>query len=208
MKKTILALAVAALVSTSPALAQEFTPYAQMPAGVYSLDKNHASLVWKVSHAGLSNYTARFKSFDADITFDPADVTKSSVKAVIDPLSLETDYVATAEKDFNKNLSTQEQWLNAGTFPQITFTSTSIEKTGDNTGRIHGNLTMLGVSKPVTLDTVFNGAYIDQPFSGKPTIGFSATGQMKRSDWGFDTYIPTIGDNVTFMIEAEFVKKD
>jgi len=207
MKKTALALAVAAISFSTPARAQEFTPYDQMPAGVYSLDKTHASLIWRVKHAGLSNYTARFKSFDADITFDPKDVTKSSVKAAIDPASLETDYAATAEKDFNKNLITEEKWFNAGKFPQITFASTKIEKTGENTGKIHGDLTLLGVTKPVVLDAVFNGAYVQQPFSQKPTLGFSATGSLDRSDWGMDTYVPAIGDKVEIIIEAEFARK-
>lgn len=194
--------------AATPAHAQEMTPWKDMPAGVYSIDKTHASLLWKVSHAGLSNYTARFKSFDADITFDPADLTKSKVTAKIDPASLETDYVPTAEKDFNKNLITQEQWFNAGKFPQITFTSTKIEVTGDNTGKIHGDLTLLGVTKPVVLDAVFNGAYAVQPFSKKPTLGFSATGSLTRSDFGLDTYVPAIGDKVDIVIEAEFAKSN
>lgn len=194
--------------AATPAHAQDMTPWKDMPAGVYSVDKTHASLLWKVSHAGLSNYTARFKSFDADITFDPADLTKSKVTAKIDPASLETDYVPTAEKDFNKNLITQEQWFNAGKFPQITFTSTKIEVTGDNTGKIHGDLTLLGVTKPVVLDAVFNGAYAVQPFSKKPTLGFSATGSLTRSDFGLDTYVPAIGDKVDIVIEAEFAKSN
>lgn len=194
--------------AATPAHAQDMTPWKDMPAGVYSVDKTHASLLWKVSHAGLSNYTARFKSFDADITFDPADLTKSKVTAKIDPASLETDYVPTAEKDFNKNLITQEQWFNAGKFPQITFTSTKIEVTGDNTGKIHGDLTLLGVTKPVVLDAVFNGAYTVQPFSKKPTLGFSATGSLTRSDFGLDTYVPAIGDKVDIVIEAEFAKSN
>lgn len=209
MKKIILTLAATTVIGfmSLPALAQEFTPYAEMPAGVYSVDKNHASLTWKVSHAGLSNYTARFKSFDAQITFDPADVTKSTVTATIDPTSLETDYVATAEKDFNKNLITKEEWFNAGKFPEIKFASTKVEKTGENTGKIHGDLTFLGVTKPVTLDAVFNGAYKVQPFSQKPTLGFSATASLNRSDWGLATYIPAIGDKVDIIIEGEFAQQ-
>ncbi|HCS22960.1 MAG TPA: polyisoprenoid-binding protein, partial [Rhodospirillaceae bacterium] len=74
---------VAASLTALPASAQDMqmTPWKDMPAGVYTVDKYHASLTWKVMHAGLSNYTARFKSFDADITFDPADITKSKVSA-------------------------------------------------------------------------------------------------------------------------------
>lgn len=196
--------------STAPALAEEtgMTAWKDMPAGVYELDKYHASLTWKVSHAGLSNYTARFKSYDAEINFDPADLSKTSVTAKIDPTSLETDFVPTAEKDFNKNLITQEQWLNAEKFPDITFKSTRIEQTGDNTGKVHGDLTFLGVTKPVTLDAVFNGGYKVQPFSKKAAMGFSATTSLSRSDFGMSTYVPMIGDKVDIIIEAEFAKKD
>ncbi len=195
-----------ATLAAAPAYANDMTAWKDMPAGVYTVDKTHASLIWKVSHAGLSNYTARFKSYDAEINFDPADITKSSVSAKIDPATLETDYVATAEKDFNKNLITKEEWFNAGKFPEITFKSTKIEVTGENTGKIHGDLTFLGVTKPVTLDATFNGAYALQPFSKKPTMGFSATGSLNRSDFGMSTYVPMIGDKVDIIIEAEFAK--
>lgn len=195
-----------ATLAAAPAYANDMTAWKDMPAGVYTVDKTHASLTWKVSHAGLSNYTARFKSYDAEINFDPADITKSSVSAKIDPATLETDYVATAEKDFNKNLITKEEWFNAGKFPEITFKSTKIEVTGENTGKIHGDLTFLGVTKPVTLDATFNGAYALQPFSKKPTMGFSATGSLNRSDFGMSTYVPMIGDKVDIIIEAEFAK--
>lgn len=207
MKNKFLALAVAATVLTSPAaMAQTLTAYKDMPAGVYEVDKTHASLTWKVSHVGLSNYTARFTSFDAQIKFDPTDVTKSTVIAKIDPTTLETDFVPTEKKDFNKVLQSDEKWFDAAKFPTITFTSTKIEKTGDSTGKIHGDLTLLGVTKPVVLDAVFNGAYVEQPFNKKPTLGFSAKTTITRSDWGMSTYAPMIGDKVDIIIEAEFNK--
>lgn len=191
----------------APAAAQELTPWNKMPAGVYALDKYHASVTWKVSHLGLSNYTARFKTLDAEVTFDPADITKSKVTATIDPASVETDFVPTPEKDFNEKLAKGEDWLNAGKYPKITFASTKIEVTGENTGKIHGDLTFLGVTKPVVLDAVFNGGYAEHPFTKQPAMGFSAKGSLKRSDFGFSTYLPAIGDEVAFDIEVEFGKK-
>jgi polyisoprenoid-binding protein YceI len=68
-----------------------------------------------------------------------------------------------------------------------------------------GNLTFLGVTKDVLLDVVFNGAMIKQPFSGKPTMGFSATTSIERSEFGMSKYVPSIGNNVEIMIEGEFV---
>lgn len=206
LKRTLAVTAMLFALSPLAASAQEFSPVSELPAGVYAVDKTHASINWKVSHAGLSNYTARFKSFDAAVTLDPKDITQSSVTATIDPLSIETDYVATPEKDFNKNLATQEQWFNAGKFPTITFASTKIEKTGDKTGKVHGDLTLLGVTKPVVLDVTYNGGFKEQPFTKLPTIGFSGKTVIKRSDWGLSTYSPMIGEEVTVEIEAEFVQ--
>lgn len=180
------------------------TPYNEMPAGVYNLDETHAQLIWKVSHLGLSNYTARFTSFDADLTFDPANLENSSLTATIDPTSIKTDYPYPEKKDFDKKLVEGKEWFNATEFPEIKFESKELTVTGENTGTMMGHLTFLGVTKPVTLDITFNGAMASQPFSSKPTLGFSATGSLKRSEWGMGTYVPNIGDEVQIMIEAEF----
>lgn len=176
-----------------------------MPAGVYKMDNTHASLIWKVDHMGLSNYTARFTKFDADILFNPEDMTKSRLKATIDPTSIRTDYPKPEEKDFDKKLIDGKEWFNTTQFPSITFNSTAIEKTGDMTAKITGDLTFLGVTKPVVLDVTLNKAMGNHPFANKPALGFSATGSLKRSEFGFDTYIPTIGDDVEIIIEAEFI---
>ncbi len=205
------ALAAAAIVAgfalETPAIAQTAAP-GTLPAGIYVSDETHTSVTFKVSHMGLSHYTARFAKAEAELNFDPADPTKSSVKASVDPLSIKTDYPYPDKKDFDKELSTSADWLNAGKFPAITFTSTRIEKTGDTTGKMHGDLTLLGVTKPVTFDVTFNGAYAEHPMSKQPAMGFSATGKIKRSDFDFNQYIPMIGDDVDLLIEIEFKKKD
>ena len=188
------------------AKAADMTPLAAMPSGIYKIDPSHASVTWKVSHLGLSNYTARFTKIDATLTFNAENPERSRVIAKIDPSSIRTDYPNAAEKDFDRELAAGEEWFNAAKFPSIEFVSNKIEITGPNTGKIYGNLTLLGVSKPVVLDTVFNGAYAEKPFSSPiaAALGFSASTRIKRSDWGFNTYIPTIGDEVAIAIEAEF----
>lgn len=176
-----------------------------LPGGLYKLDETHANLTWKVSHLGLSNYTARFTKFDADLMFNGQDISKSKVKATIDPTSIKTDYPYPEKKDFDKKIIEGKQWFNSAQFPSITFTSTSVEQTGKNTGKVTGNLTFLGVTKPVTLDVTFNKALGNHPFKNKPALGFSATGSLKRSDFGMKTYIPSVGDDVQIIIEAEFI---
>jgi polyisoprenoid-binding protein YceI len=161
-----------------------------------------------VSHLGLSNYVARFADFDAAIDYDSSDITKSTVTAKINPMSIQTAYPNAKEKDFNNILATDKNWFNAAEFASIDFVSTSIEMTGEKTAVMQGNLTFLGLSKAVSLDVKFNGAMLKQPFSGKPTMGFSATTMIKRTNWGMDKYAPNIGDDVEVMIEGEFVKTD
>jgi polyisoprenoid-binding protein YceI len=184
------------------------SPFNDMPEGKYELDLAHASVVWKVSHFGLSDYVARFANFDASIDFDPKNIENSVVTATIDPTSIQTAYPNAAEKDFNEILAKDEDWFNAVAFPAIEFASTSIEMTGENTAIMQGSLFFLGTTLPVTMDVILNGAMQRQPFSGKPTMGFSATTTIERSEFGMTKYVPNIGDSVEIMIEGEFAKAE
>jgi len=201
-----IALAGAFLVSGCMSLVFAKSEFEQLPAGQYELDLSHASVVWKVSHLGLSDYVARFADFDASIDYNPADITASRVTASINPMSIQTAYPNAAEKDFDNVLATEKGWFNAGEFASIDFVSTNIEMTGDSTATMTGDLTFLGVTKPVTLAVIFNGAMKKQPFSGKPTMGFSATTTIDRTKWGMNKYAPNIGAEVEVMIEGEFAK--
>jgi len=179
--------------------------YNDMPTGAYKVDLSHASIVWKVSHLGLSNYVARFTEFDAAIDYNANDIEKSQVTASINPMSIQTAYPNAAEKDFNNILATEKGWFNANSFTSINFASTSIDMTSEKIAVMKGKLTFLGVTKEIFLDVVFNGAMTKQPFTGKPTMGFSATTNIVRSDFGMSKYVPSIGDKVEVMIEGEFI---
>jgi polyisoprenoid-binding protein YceI len=180
-----------------------------VPAGAYTLDKAHASLLFRVDHLGFSNYTARFRRFDAKLQFDPANLAQSSVTATIDSGSLETDYPDPQQHDFNAQL-TSEQWLDGVKFPQMTYQSTKVEVTGPNTVRVHGNLTLRGVTRPVVLDAKFNGGYAGMSLDPNARIGFSAHGTLERSEFGISYGIPDPGskfgvsDEIQIAIEAEF----
>jgi polyisoprenoid-binding protein YceI len=184
-------------------------PATKLPAGAYTLDKAHASLIFRVDHLGFSNYTARFKRFDAQLQFDPANLPASRVTATIDARSLETDFPDPAKLDFNAQLQ-NEQWLNTAKFPQMIFRSTKIELTGPNTMRVNGDLNLRGVTRPMILDATFNGGYEGHPMDPHARIGFSAHGSIKRSEFGMAFGIPApgstmgVGDSVNVIIEAEF----
>lgn len=202
--RSLLAGLAAATLLAAPAFAQD-----QAPAGQYVVDKTHASIVWKGLHQGLAWYPGRFTSFDIQLTFDPADVTRSKVTATIDPRSIETDFAKTRPAgnttDFNAELATGERFFNAAKFPQITFTSAAVTKTGAKTGKMTGNLTFLGVTKPVTLDVTYIGNRND-PRSKKHKVGFQALGTINKTQWGMAAGGP-IADNVQIEINAELVQK-
>jgi polyisoprenoid-binding protein YceI len=180
-----------------------------VPAGAYTLDKAHASLIFRVNHIGFSNYTRRFKRFDATLQFDPANMARSSVTVSVDATSLETDYPSPEKLDFNAELQ-KEQWLDTAKFPQMTFRSRKVEVTAPSTLKISGDLTLRGVTRPMVLDATYNGGYEGQPMDPHARIGFSAHGTLKRSDFGMTIGIPApgttmgVGDEVEVIIEAEF----
>jgi polyisoprenoid-binding protein YceI len=182
-------------------------------SGVYVMDPTHASLQWSLPHLGISNYTARFNKFDAKITLDTANLANSTVEATIDPASVDTnypaDYVAafptSGFKSFSEDIAKNKAFLNATAFPQIIFKSTKVELTGARTAKVTGDLTFLGVTKPVTLDATFNGDLEQHPFVPAPAIGFAAEGKIKRTDFGMP--LGPVGDEVTIRFDAEFIKE-
>lgn len=121
---------------------------AAVPAGAYTLDKSHTSLVFRLSHIGFSRYTARFTELDAKLQFDPANLPASTLKVTVDTKSIDADG---APKGFLDTLRGPD-WLDATRFPQIVFTSTKVEKTGPKSLRISGTLALHGVTKPVVLN--------------------------------------------------------
>jgi polyisoprenoid-binding protein YceI len=181
-------------------------PTAQ-PAGTYEIDHAHSSLTWKVNHLGLSNYTARFSRFHAVLHIDPAKPETAKVLVTVDPTSIRTDYPFAESSDFDKELGEGENFFNANKFGRIVFSSTRVERTGRTTARVTGNLTMLGITRPLTIQVTLNGAK-PHPIAGVPALGFSGIAKLRRSDFGMTFMLPLVGDEVTLLIEAEFLKSE
>lgn len=173
-------------------------------SGTYTIDPTHSSLFWSVNHFGLSNYTARLNSYDVTIELNADDITQSSMTATIDMTSVDTDFPFPETTDFNAELQ-GANWLNTSAFPQATFVSTQIVKTGDTTAQITGDLTFLGITLPVTLDTVLIGSLGKHPFADGAAFGIQAVGTFDRTDFGFSTFVPGAGAEVTIEINAEFI---
>lgn len=175
-----------------------------LPSGTYQLDPTHGSLFWTVNHFGLSNYTARINRFDASVELDAEDITQSTLTATIDLTTLDTDYPFPEQADFNAELQNAD-WLNTEVFPQATFVSTQIVKTGDTTAEITGDLTFLGQTLPVMLDATLVGFLEQHLMVEAPAFGIQATGTFDRSEFGLTTFAPMVGTDVTITINAEFI---
>ncbi len=178
----------------------------EVPPGAYTLDKAHANITFRVSHIGFSNYTAGFSSFDAKLQLDPKKPSASRVMATVDVRSLKLN---TPPAGFLEAVLGTE-FFEAGRYPTMAFRSTKVEMTAPNKARIAGELTLHGVTKPVTLDATFNGGYAGNIYDPNARIGFSAHTVIKRSQFGMSYGLPPpgstmgVGDDVDIAIETEF----
>lgn len=170
-------------------------------ADSYTFDKVHTQIMFSVSHLGFSFSTGSFTGFDGGFTFDEAKPENSSVQVTID-----TNSITLHDAKWEEHLKS-EDFFNTAAHPLMTFKSTKVEKTGDKTGRVTGDLTLLGVTKPVTLDVIFNKAAV-HPYSKQYVAGFSASGTLNRSDFGMVYGLPGIGDEVNITIEVEGIRSE
>jgi len=165
-------------------------------AQVYTFDVPHTQIYFSVNHLGFSNSSALLSLKEGTLTLDQANMSNSKAEVTIDVASLQF-----GDKKWNEHMA-DKQFFNTAAFPNIEFVSSKVTMSSATAGKLTGNLTVLGVSKPITLDFVVNKIDIN-PMSKKPYAGFSATGSLKRSDFGMVAYLPSIGDDVKIRIEAE-----
>jgi polyisoprenoid-binding protein YceI len=191
MKKWMMLSSVMALLAATPAFAKQET---------YDLDPSHTTIQFGVFHGGFSRMIGKFTKFDSTTLLDETKPENSKVSITIDPTS-----VKTSSEQLDEHLQ-KADFFNSGQFPEMKFTSTKIEKVGDNQYKLTGDFTLLAVTKPITLDVTFNKK---GDFFGKPRAGFSMKGQLMRSEFGMKYGIPEIlGDEVDLYIETEAVKRD
>jgi polyisoprenoid-binding protein YceI len=204
MKKIILAAAAASLVAfTAAAQAPAGKPGAaevsRVAAGTYKVDPAHTMVVWEVDHLGLSPLYGLFGEATGTLTLDPANPGAAKVDVTL-PLS----GLKVTSPGFDKHLRTPD-FFDEAKFPNARFVSTSVKATGSK-ATITGDLTVHGVTKPVTLDATFFGAG-DNPMSKAKTVGFTATAKIKRSDFGLGMAAPFVSDEVDLKITAAFEKQ-
>jgi polyisoprenoid-binding protein YceI len=176
------------------ALAQSAPP---PPSGTYRVEPEHTEIMFGVSHLGLTMYYGVFSHASGSLVLDSADPAASRLE-VRAPVSS----VLTPSLRLNTELQ-GPKWLNAQAYPQMTFRSTHIALTGRDMAQVEGDLTLHGVTRPLTLRAKFNHGG-ENPIDHHYTIGFEAHGMIKRSDFGVSAYVPMVGDNVHIYISAAF----
>ncbi len=204
LASAVLAATVAAFSMASPSLYAAESPlskvFSDQPAGEYTLDRAHASVVWRVAHMGLSRYTARFDKMDGKLDFRPGSASSSSVE-----FSIETASVNTGLAPFNRQLMDAD-WFDGVKHPSIRFRSTKMELVSGTSYRLTGDLTFRGVTRPVVWNVTFNGGLYNT-FMQANAVGFSARSALKRSEWGMTNLVPLVADEVEVEVEVEFVNQ-
>ena len=173
---------------------------------VYAIDPAHSTAEFSVKHMMISTVKGRFRDLEGKVYIDEEAPERSSVEATIRVASVDTG-VEMRDDDLRS-----DNFFGAEKFPTITFRSTAVEKVDDERWRVHGELTIRGVTRPVTLDTEFEGRVTD-PY-GKERMGFAATTAINRGDFGltYNAVLETggvvVGDNVKITLHIEAVKED
>lgn len=173
---------------------------ADLRPGAYALDPDHTAVLFKVDHLGFSLFVGRFNSVEASLDFSADDPTASRLEVLLDVSSIDTGL-----PDFDQTLR-GPGWFDAARFPQARFVAREISVDGDRQGRVMGDLTLKGVTRPVSLDVQFNGGAVNA-VTGRYTLGFAANGAFDRTQFGLDALAPAIGAQVQLEIHAEFVRQ-
>jgi polyisoprenoid-binding protein YceI len=178
-------------------------------ASTWEIDPAHSSANFTVKHMMVSNVHGKFDKVAGTINLDDKDITKSSVEAVIDVSSVDTD-----QPQRDAHLKTSD-FFSLAQYPTITFKSKKVEKAGEGKLKVTGDLTMRGVTKEVVLDVDGPTQGFKNPMDGSLRSGASATTELNRKDYGVNWNKPleaaggvVVGDNVKIEIDLELVKKD
>jgi len=174
---------------------------AEVQAGTYKLDPDHGKVTWSVDHLGFSTYVGQFVNAQADLVLDPANPSASRLTATI-PLT----EVDTNSDGLDAHLQTAD-FFDTANHPVATFVSRTVTvDAGDpSEATVVGDLTLRGVTRPVTMAVEFNQA--GPSMGGAYRAGFDGQATIKRSDFGVDYALPVLGDEVTLHIEGEFIRQ-
>jgi polyisoprenoid-binding protein YceI len=178
--------ALVALVLATPVFAAE----------TYRFDAVHSQVQFRVDHLGFSESEGEFHDLRGDFRFDRDNWARSSCNVTIGIASLDLD-----DDTWNRKML-ERDWFDVAQFPEMRYRCLKVERIDEHHGRIDGELTLRGITRPVTLDLRFNRAAIHK-YSLKYTAGFMATTTIRRSDFGMAKYLPEIGDEIQIRLDIE-----
>jgi len=162
-------------------------------AGTYAIDADHSAVLARVSHIGYSYSVFRFERVAGKVAWDPAAPEKSSLS-----VSVPTNSISSPVKDFAATL-TGEQFLNSSRFPEATFVSTAFRPTDATHGKVEGNFTLMGKTKPMTFDVELVGA--GKGWEDRSRLGVHAVATCNPQDYGL---MPLLGNSIEIVVDAEF----
>lgn len=180
-------------------LAASISTFAQTS---WKSDKAHSQLKFDIQHLGVSTVSGAFTDFDATVTAAKPDFSDAAFELTAQATSINTGI---EQRD---NHLRSADFFDAANIPTLTFKSTSLKKVSEGKYKVTGDLTLHGVTKPVTLDLWYRGT-IENPMSKKPTAGFRVTGSIKRGDFGIGAKFPAgaLSEEVAIFADGEFVKQ-
>lgn len=202
MKRSIAPLAFAVSLAIAPtAMAQVASKNpATVKPGTYKIDPYHTQVVFSLSHFGFTEFTGMFGNASGTLVLNPAKPAADKLNVTIPVNSVMTTVPALTTELNNA------QWFDTAKYPDAVFTSTKVIRTGKTTATIDGNFTLHGVTRPIVLKARFIGAGIN-PIDKSYTVGFSATGVIKRSEFGVKDYVPVVGDDVHLTLAGAFERQ-
>lgn len=191
------------LTALGATLALGLTPPAQAEPSTWQIDPEHAVVAFTIMHAGYAKVLGRFSDIEGSFVYDPETQELGDVTARIGTASVDTDHEKRDEHVRSAD------FLDAGAHPAITFTATSSTPTSETTGTVTGDLTIRGITQPVTLDVTLNKRADYPCCHGKETLGISATAEILRSDFGSTYALPDfVGDAVDIILEFEAIRAE
>ncbi len=193
------AAALGAVLIAGSAFAQATQDPKTVEAGTYAVEPSHTRVQFSVTHFGFTSYWGDVAGVSGSLVLDPKDSAADQVS-----VSIPVSSVSTTNAKLDEELKSP-MFLDGTTYPTITFVSKSVKKTGPTTALVTGDLTLHGVTKPVTLVAKFNASGAN-PMSKKYTVGFDAHGKIDRSEFGVKAFVPMVSDQVDITISAAFEK--
>lgn len=164
-------------------------------SGAFALDKDHARLLFKIDHLGLSTYVGRFNEFDVQMDFDPDNLASARLIARV-----QMDSIDLNDAGLEKML--REDWFEVTDYPYAEYRSQSFERIADNRLKVTGELTFRGVTRPVSVQIDLHGG-ADNWLTGSYTLGFTAQSRFNRADFGMGQYSGVVGDTVELEVYGE-----